>query len=73
MISKQIPPLEEVRAEIRAAISTQRYRESMQPFQGDVVFSDAYFVSPQKPDAASPHSHSAKRKKQSAEPGQNHD
>jgi hypothetical protein len=73
MISKQIPPLEEVRAEIHAAISTQRYRESIKPFQGDVVFSDAYFVSPRNTDAASPHSHSAKRKKQPAEPGQNHD
>jgi hypothetical protein len=73
VISKQIPPLEEVRAEIRAAISTQRYRESIQSFQGDVIFSDGYFLTPGKPDSASPLSHSAKRKKQPAEPGQNHD
>jgi hypothetical protein len=46
MISKQTPPLDAMKPEIRTAISTQRYRDSMKPFQGDVVFSDAYFNAP---------------------------
>jgi hypothetical protein len=46
MLSKQTPTLEDVKTEIRTAISTQRYRDSMKPFQGDIVFSDAYFNPP---------------------------
>jgi hypothetical protein len=46
MISKQTPTLNDVKTEIRTAISTQRYRDSMKNFQGDVVFSDAYFNPP---------------------------
>jgi hypothetical protein len=46
MISKETLPLADAEAEIRTAISTQRYRDSMKPFQGDVVFSDAYFNPP---------------------------
>ena len=46
MISKQTLTLEDVKAEIRAAISGQRYRDSMKSFEGDVVFSDAYFNPP---------------------------
>jgi hypothetical protein len=46
MLSKETLTLEEAEAEIRAAISTQRYRDSIKPFQGDVVFSDAYFNPP---------------------------
>jgi hypothetical protein len=46
MISKQILTLEDVSSEIRTAISSQRYRDSMKSFEGDVVFSDAYFNPP---------------------------
>jgi hypothetical protein len=44
MIRRQTLTLDEVKAEIRTEISGQRYRDSMKSFQGDVVFSDAYFV-----------------------------
>ena len=46
MISKETLTLEDVKPEIRTAISSQRYRDSMKTFQGDVVFSDAYFNAP---------------------------
>src|SRR5580700_3980496 len=46
MIGKQTLALEDVKTEIQTAISSQRYRESMRPFQGDVIFSDAYFNPP---------------------------
>ena len=46
MISKQTLTLEDAKAEIRSTISTQRYRDSIRAFQGDVVFSDAYFNPP---------------------------
>jgi parvulin-like peptidyl-prolyl cis-trans isomerase-like protein len=49
MISKQTLTLEAVKMEIRGAISSQRYRDSTKSFQGDVVFSDAYFNPPGKP------------------------
>ena len=49
MVSKHTPSLEDVTTEIRTAISTQRYRDSMKSFQGDVVFSDAYFSPPASP------------------------
>jgi hypothetical protein len=52
MIGKQTLTLEEAKAEIRTAISSQRYRESLKSFQGDVVFSDAYFNPPEKPVTA---------------------
>lgn len=48
MIGKQTLTLQDVAAEIRATISAQRYRDSMRNFQGDVVFSDAYFNPPGK-------------------------
>jgi hypothetical protein len=48
MISKETLTLEEAKMEIRTAISTQRYRDSMKGFQGDVAFSDAYFNPPGK-------------------------
>lgn len=44
MISKQTLPLEEVKAEIREQIASQRYKDSMKPFQGGTAFSDAYFA-----------------------------
>lgn len=50
MIGKETLTLEEAKAEIRTALSTQRYRDSMKGFQGNVVFSDAYF----NPPGASP-------------------
>jgi hypothetical protein len=49
MISKGTLSLKDVKAEIRTAISSQRYRDSTKAFQGDVVFSDAYFNPPTEP------------------------
>jgi hypothetical protein len=46
MITKETLALEDVRTEIRTAISSQRYRDSTKSFQGDVVFNDAYFNPP---------------------------
>ncbi len=43
MIRKETLTLEDVKAEIRAAISSQRYHDSMKSFQKDVVLSDDYF------------------------------
>jgi len=43
MVSKETLSLESVKAEIRSLISSQRYRDSMQGFQGSVEFNDAYF------------------------------
>ena len=51
-------PLESVKQEIRAAISAQRYRDAMRPFQtgSNAELNDAYFgpgKSPAKPPAGS--------------------
>jgi PPIC-type PPIASE domain len=46
MISKQTLTPEDAKMEISTMISTQRYRDSMKKFQGNVVFSDAYFNPP---------------------------
>lgn len=54
MISKEMLTLDEVKTDIRAAISNQRYRDSMKSFQGDVVFDDDYFNPPVKSDAEKP-------------------
>ncbi len=54
MISKQILTLQDAAPEIRAAISSRRYRDSMNGFQGDVVFSDAYFNPPGEAGAPAP-------------------
>lgn len=43
MIIKATLTLEQAKPEMRSAISTERYRDSMRAFQEDVVFSDAYF------------------------------
>jgi hypothetical protein len=51
MISKEALTLEDVKTEIRGAISSQRYHDSTKSFQGDVVFSDAYFIPPGNPTA----------------------
>lgn len=48
MISKQTLTLENAKTEIRGIISSQRYRDSMKGFEGNVVFSDAYFNPPGK-------------------------
>ena len=46
MISKEALTLDDVRTELRTAISRRRYHDSMKLFQSDVVFSDAYFNPP---------------------------
>jgi len=46
IIDKDNATLEEVAPEIRKLIANQRYRESVQRFEGDVVFNDAYFDPP---------------------------
>jgi hypothetical protein len=43
MIVKETLPLDTVKTEIRNTISSQRYRDSMQGFQGNVELNDAYF------------------------------
>ena len=43
MVTKETLALDTVKQEIRTAISGQRYRESMQGFQGNVDLNDAYF------------------------------
>ena len=43
LVSKETLPLDTVKTEIRGAISSQRYRDSMQSFQGNVDLNDAYF------------------------------
>ena len=43
MISRETLTQADVKDEIRSAISRQRFQESMKPFEGNVVFSDAYF------------------------------
>jgi hypothetical protein len=72
MISKETLTLEEVKTEIRTAISSQRYRDSMKNFQGDVVFSDAYFNPPGKP-APPKRDRMETRKKPPAGHGEDHD
>jgi len=43
LVSKETLSLESSKAEIRTAISSQRYRDTMQNFQGNVDLNDAYF------------------------------
>ncbi len=62
MISKHTLTLEDAKAEIRATISSQRYRDSMKSFQGDVVFSDAYFNPPGKISESQRNRHARRRK-----------
>lgn len=73
MISKQTLTLENVKAEIRTAISSQRYRDSMKAFQGDVVFSDAYFNPPGRLATPSQRSRQKRRKKPPAHNNEGHD
>jgi hypothetical protein len=62
MIRKQTLTLDDAKAEIRTAISGQRYRDSMKSFQGDVVLSDEYFNSPGQSTARPQRSPKEKRK-----------
>jgi hypothetical protein len=48
MMAKQTLTLSEAATEIRASISSSRYRDSTKAFQGNVVFNDAYFNPPNK-------------------------
>lgn len=48
MIIKTTLTLEQVKPEMRRAISADRYRDSMKAFQENIVFSDAYFNPPVK-------------------------
>jgi len=43
LVSKETVPLDSVKGEIRNQISSQRYRDSMQSFQGNIDLNDAYF------------------------------
>ena len=71
MISKQTLTLEDVKPEIRAAISSQRYRDSMKTFQGDVVFSDAYF-NPTGTPATPPQTRKPHKKHLPEQPAEDH-
>jgi PPIC-type PPIASE domain len=72
MIDKRTLTLDEAKAEIRATISGQRYRDSIKSFQGDVVFSDVYFNPPGKPVSASERNRRGSRKKPAASGDQGH-
>ncbi|MGA8538820.1 MAG: peptidylprolyl isomerase, partial [Terriglobales bacterium] len=54
MVSKETLPLDSVKTDIRTQISAQRYRESMQSFQGSVDLNDAYFGGARGPLMPSP-------------------
>jgi hypothetical protein len=43
LIAKETLPLDAVKAEIRSALSSKRYRDSMDSFQDNVDMNDAYF------------------------------
>ncbi|MFZ0136801.1 MAG: peptidylprolyl isomerase [Candidatus Sulfotelmatobacter sp.] len=73
MISKHTLTLEEAKAEIRTTISSQRYRDSIKSFQGDVAFSDAYFNPPGKPVQGSQRNRRGGRKKPAASGDKDHD
>ena len=73
MISKETLTLEDVKTEIRTTISSQRYRDSMKSFQGDVIFSDAYFTPPGKAATAPQQNRRGKRKKLPAQHDEDHD
>jgi PPIC-type PPIASE domain len=73
MISKHTLTLEDAKPEIHTAISGQRYRDSMKSFQGDVVFSDAYFNPPGRPVSESQRNWRGRRKKPPAPGNEDHD
>lgn len=73
MITKETLTLEEVKTEIRTAISSQRYRDSMKSFQGDAVFNDAYFNPPGKPVTPPQRNRKSKENKPPGQRGETHD
>jgi hypothetical protein len=54
MVSKETLTLETVTPEIRKTIANQRYRDSMQGFQGNVDLNDAYFGAARTPGMPMP-------------------
>lgn len=54
MVSKETLPLESVKMEIRTLLSSQRYRDSMQSFQGNVDLNAAYFGAARGPVLPAP-------------------
>src|SRR6266478_445730 len=66
LVSKETLSLDNVKAEIRTTISNQRYRDSMQNFQGNVDLNDAYF-GPTRNPAMPPPPRGAKPPAQQAE------
>ncbi len=54
MVSKETLSLESMSAEIRKTISSQRYRDSMQGYQGNVELNDAYFGAARNPGMPMP-------------------
>jgi len=54
MVGKETLSVEAVRSDILKVISSQRYRDSMQSFQGNIDLNDAYFGPTQNP-AMPPH------------------
>jgi hypothetical protein len=72
MIGKQTLTLENAKTEIRSTISTQRYRDTMKAFQGNVAFSDAYF-NPPGTAATPPHKSRKGKRKTPATSNASHD
>ena len=72
MIGKETLALDDAKTEIRTAIATQRYRDSVKGFQADVVFSDAYFNPPGQLTMAPQRNPKERRKKQPEEHDQDH-
>ena len=54
LVSKETLPLDTVKAEIRGVVSSQRYRDSMQGFQGNADLNDAYFGPARNPSTPMP-------------------
>jgi hypothetical protein len=54
LVSKETLSLETVKPEIQKMISSQRYRDSMQGFQGNVDLNDAYFGAARNPATPPP-------------------
>jgi hypothetical protein len=54
MISKDALPVDAVKAEIRGALSSKRYRDSMQSFQNNVDLNEAYFGPSRNPAMPQP-------------------
>jgi len=67
MVDKRTLALDAVKAEIREVIAGQRYRDSIKPFQGGVIFSDAYF-NPPSAQVAPPQRNRRERKPSSGGP-----